>query len=203
MNMIVDIVTGEVLDARAVLASAGIESLNEADTSELAAFVYSVSQFFSIASEAKGQASDELVARLDAEASWTHRIDDWEIKAPSPAAGSLTYDVDLLREALEELVTLRVISREAAWNALEPVRPTIEVSYRLLRDVIRALDGYELADDIFNEIAQLLLGEPEPTYKLRLAGVKALLKIPAARTVIEPCQIDVTPPRRVAKVTRR
>lgn len=203
MSMIVDIVTGEVIDARTVLAAAGIHDLSEASVGELAAFIYNSTHVYSIVSEAKGEASDEIVGRLDTEASWTRRVGEWEIKAPSPAAGSVSYDVDLLREALEVLVHARVISREAAWNALEPIRPTIEVSYRLLRDIIRALDGHETADCVFSDIEQLLLGEPEPTYKLRLAGVKALLKIPAARERIEHCQVAVTPPRRVAKVTRR
>jgi hypothetical protein len=202
---LVDRSTGEVvqaLDATILLTAADVLPLADADTTALAEFIDSIDELRRIASEAKGQASDELVARLDASACWTMRFDGWELRAASPEAGTVSYDIDLLREALDELVASRVISREAAWNALEPIRPTVEVSYRLLRDVVRALDGYEVAEPIFNEVNEILLTEPDLTYRLKLVGVKALLKVPGAREAIEACAVSVTPlPRRV-KVKR-
>lgn len=201
---LVDSFTGEVydVDAPTLIQSANLFPLAEADTTALAQFIDSATELRRVASEAAGQVSDELVARMDANARWTMRLDRWEIKAPSPAAGTVSYDIDLLREALDTLVTVGTITRAGAWAALEPVRATVEVSYRLLRDALRALDGYETADCVFGELEEILLGEPEPTYRLKLAGVNALLKIPAARESIEACQIATEPPRRVARVKR-
>lgn len=201
---LIDTDSGEVypVSATSLLESSELLPLGEADTSDLAKFIDNVIELGHIASEARGMVSDELVARLDANACWTLRVDGWQLKTASPAAGSVSYDVSQLRAALETLVADGVISRAAAWGAVEPVRATVTVPYRLLRDVLRALDGYEVAEPIFDEIERIVLGEPEPTYKLRLAGVKALLKIRAARDVIEACEVSVTPPRRTVQVTR-
>jgi hypothetical protein len=51
-------------------------------------------------------------------------------------------------------------------------------------------------------VENLLAGEPEPTYKVKAAGVKALCKLPAAQAAIEACQVPVEPPRRRATVKR-
>jgi hypothetical protein len=199
---VIDRSTGEIVSALDAWTLIGTFPIADRATSELARFTEDAAELRRVAAEAIGIVSEELVARLDADASWTLRVEDWEIKAPSPAAGTVTYDVDLLREALDELVSAGVISRDGAWNALEPVRATIEVSYRLLRDALRALDGYDVAEPVFNEIQDILLGEPAPTYRLKVAGVNALLKIPNAREAIESCRLSVTPPRRTAKVKR-
>lgn len=203
--ILVDKSTGEVIQAataQALLGVYGLHPLADADTVDLAQFTEDALEVRRVFAEAVGEVSDELVARLDANARWTLRQDGWEIKSQSPAAGSVSYDIDLLREALEELVTDGVISRDAAWNAVEPVRATVEVSYRLLRDVLRALDGYETADGVIAEVEAIMCGEPGPTYKLKLAGVNALLKVPDARESVEACAISVTPPRRTARVKR-
>lgn len=50
--------------------------------------------------------------------------------------------------------------------------------------------------------AAVELVTPEPYRKQKAAGIKALLKVPAARDAVEACRVEVEPPRRTAKVKR-
>lgn len=208
---ILDRTTGEIIvphDCNAVLAGAGIIDVRLAEMNQLAGFIESVRLFKSIATEAAGEAGDELIRRMDRDGKWTWRDDHYEAKAPSPEAGTTVYDTAMLHEALTTLVAVDVISVDGARAALEPIYPTASVPYDLLRWIMGLLNDLagsdkidaRLWDDVVSEVERLLLAEPDVTYKQHAAGIKALLKIPAAREPIEACRELVDRPRRTAKV---
>lgn len=202
---LIDKGTGEIVDAvdaAGLLAAAGIVDIEAATVEQLVEFIGSADELRQVAAEAKGEVGDELIARMDRDGKWTFRTKRFELTSLSPEAGTVGYDIDLLRDALATLVATGVISYAGSHAALEPVHPTVPVSYKFLRHVLSALDGYETADDIFEEVHRLLLTEPDLTYKVRLAGVNALLKIPDARDAIEACRIKTQPRRRVVNVKR-
>lgn len=201
---LIDTGTGEVVapDARGFLQAAGITDLAAAEVEQLAQFIDNTDHLRRIAAEAKSEAGDELIARMDRNGRWTLRTPRFAIKSSSPQAGTIGYDVDRLHDALIALAAAGVISREGSWAALEPVHPTVAVSYNFLRAILPALDGSDATDDVYEEVRRLLLDEPEMTYRVKPAGVNALLKVPAARQAIEACQITTAPPRRVARVKR-
>jgi hypothetical protein len=118
-------------------------------------------------------------------------------------AGTRGYDSELLRSAAWRLVAERVIAPEAAEAAIETVPASAEVSYATLRLILSALDGtidqseeWQLRDGL----AALVKAEPEPRLVQHLGGIRALLKIPAAREAIRACEVKFTPPRRMATV---
>lgn len=200
--------SGEVIrliTAEHLLQAAGIDDPRRASTAELAAFSDSADHLTGIAREAKGIVSDELVRTLDRSGSWTRRVDGFVIKAPSPEAGTTAYDTDTLREVLAALVATDVIDQEGADAALEPVPGTVAFTLEELMRILTALDGE--ADQPVHESAQDLVAHalsmvPATTYRQKHAGIKALLKVPAAREAIEACRVEVEPPKRKATVTR-
>lgn len=201
---LVDTGTGELVDtvdARSLLAAAGIAAVQLASNEQLATFMADTDELRRVASEAKGQVGDELIARMDRNGKWTLRAGGFEVKSASPEAGTVVYDIDRLCRALADLAASGAISYEGQAAAIEVVHPTVAVSYPFLHDVLRALDGSQ-DQVVYEEIRRLLLGESEPTRKVKTAGVKALLKVPAAREAIESCQITAEPPRRTARVRR-
>lgn len=205
--------SGEILDAvtaRALLAAAGIDDPRDAETVELAAFADSTRELRSITDEARGVVSDELVRRLDLDGCWTWRDAGYEVKAPSPEAGTTRYHTHLLRDALGQLVADGIISPVAARSAVDVEVPAVAVPYELLRRVRHALDT-ALADGglhpavwegVTSEIAELLADEPKASYVQRPAGIRSLCKIPTARAAIEACRLPATAPPRTARVRR-
>lgn len=201
---LVDTGTGELVDtvdARSLLAAAGIAAVQLASNEQLATFMADADELRRVASEAKGQVGNELIARMDRNGKWTLRAGGFEVKGAAPEAGTIAYDIDRLCRALADLVASGAISYEGQAAAIEVVHPTVAVSYPFLRDVLCALDGSQ-DQVVYEEIRRLLLGESEPTRRIKAAGVKALLKVPAARAAIESCQITAEPPRRTARIRR-
>lgn len=128
--------------------------------------------------DAEEIANVELLARLDRSGRWTRRTDiidgghQYEIKASSPDAGTAEYDVDVLAEVLDELVADDVIDQTGASAALE--RSVV---------VVFKADTAEEAAAIVAQIKGadgVTKAEATPP-KARVAGIKALEKIPAAR----------------------
>lgn len=74
--------------------------------------------------EARRVIGDELIRRMDRAASWTLRVGDFKVSAPSPEP-KIEFDVESLRAVLADLVAEGVISSEAAAGALRP-----EVTYK-------------------------------------------------------------------------
>lgn len=60
---------------------------------------------------------DEMISRMDAEGEWTQRSRGVRVSAPSPTAGTVTWDAELLRTILDDLVTEKKITRAAALRA--------------------------------------------------------------------------------------
>jgi hypothetical protein len=157
------------LTAENLLHAAGITDPRIADLAALAAFVDAADHLTSLAKEAKGMVSDELVRRMDKRGSWTLRTGDLTIKSSSPAAGTEKYDDERLADALATLVEDDVIDAEAARAAIEWVVPP----------------------------------PPEPYWRQKPAGIKALLKLGGrvAEAVLS-AAVPTTPPRRSVKVSR-
>lgn len=205
----------EAVNAWALLAAAGIDDPQAAATVELAAFADNTRQLQSIAAEARGVASDELIRRLDQDGCWTWRDGGYEVKAPSPEAGTTKYHTGLLRDALAQLVADGVISPEGSRSAVDIDVATVAVPYDLLRGALRLLDDLDgavpstagtadaqLWRTVVDEITELLADEPAPSYYQRSVGIRNLLRIPAARPAIEACRLPATPPPRAARVRR-
>lgn len=195
----------DVIDANSLLYAAGIPCVQDADLEQLADVTEKLRELKALTDEATGVLSDELVARLDSAASWTARVGEYKVTAPSPTAGTCAYNVEALRAALDGLIDANVISPAAGFAAVARVEPTVSVSYGFLRDVLAVYSGKcdeSLERSVRDEVQELLAGEPEPSLKLRPQGVAALLKVPGAREAVEACQVTVDPGRRRAKVTR-
>jgi hypothetical protein len=111
------------LTAEAILFAQGIPDPRLADIATLAAFIDGAKHFASIAREAEGMVSDELVYRMDRLGKWTIRESDLTVKSSSPAAGTEKYNDERLADALERLVDDNVIDAEAAFAAIEWVEP--------------------------------------------------------------------------------
>jgi hypothetical protein len=195
----------EAVDAHTLLYAAGVPTLHDAPMEQLAEVKEKLSALKSITAEADGILDVEIVHRQDLDCRWTTHVGPYTVKSSSPVAGAVSFDVERLRAVLADLVTDGVISAAGAMGAVETIEPTASVPYGLLRDLLRAIGGHEDAPgkwELCERLSDLLAGEPEPTYKVKAAGVKALCKLPAARAAIEACQVPVEPPRRKATVKR-
>jgi hypothetical protein len=196
----------QAVDAHSVLYAAGVPDVRYAMACDLAPVMEKLTELKAIVSEAHGLASDRLVALCDQDGCWTRHEGEYTIRTSSPTAGTTGYDVDRLRAVLADLVADDVISAAGANNAVETLHPTASVPYSVLRGLLAVIDG--TADEpavieAHHHISDLLLDEPEPTYKLKAAGVNALLKLGGeAAEAIAACQVAVEPGRRRAKVTR-
>jgi hypothetical protein len=195
----------EAVDAHTLLYAAGVPTLHDAPMEQLAEVKEKLSALKSITAEADGLLDGEIVHRQDLDCRWTTHVGPYTVKSSSPVAGTVSYDVERLRAVLAELVTDGVISAAGAMGAVETIEPTAAVPYSLLRGLAASLEGNcDIGEEVelLDRVSDLLAGEPEPTYKVKAAGVKALLKLPAARAAIEACQVPVEPPRRRATVKR-
>lgn len=203
-----DSATGELVQmvsAERLLAAAGVHDPLTADTVDLAQFDENARELKRIADEARGITSNELVRRLDRDGKWTLRTGSYEIRSASPEAGTTAYDTEKLRAALTSLVLNDVISVEGSEAALEPLTQIAPVSYQLLEQIRDGLLGnLDEPDerDVKEAVASLLRDRPGPAFRQKPAGIKALLKVPAARDAIAECRIAVEPPQRKATVKR-
>jgi hypothetical protein len=191
---IVHPVTGEILN----LSGESIERLAELtvdlqkDRESIAAFDQAL--------------SDALLAHLDRSALWTQRVgeptDDvqYELKAPSPTAGTESYPPDRLGSALDDLVGADVISEDAASNALQrrlllelevPWGANLSEMAKAVKDAI----GITVAD------VDVKVARAEPSCRPSASGIKALRKIPGAVATLDEALVTQDPPKRRVKVT--
>ncbi len=112
---------GQVLDR----SSGELIDLREASTDRLARFLDEAAELVSLVGEARAQAEREVLRRMDEEATWTARVGDFELRAPSPEAGMTYWDEEALEEVLDDLVERGLVSEQAAAAALE-VETTVE-----------------------------------------------------------------------------
>jgi hypothetical protein len=89
--------------------------------------------------------------------------------------------------------TIKAASPAAGTEAYDTDRLQAALTELLARDVI----------DLDAAVAALEEVRPEPFLRQRQAGIKALLKVPGARDAIMACRVEVEPPKRTVKVTRK
>lgn len=168
---LLDVQTGQLVE---------IDDITTAETDELARVLdETVAGATAALGEIREAVEQELVARLDRRRKWTLRVGDpaagvqWEISAPSPTAGTTTYDLDELRRSLKNLVHMDEIDEEAAAAALER---TLTVTLRL--GLFADLDA--LAEKVrgIGAIAGVpVLGvDAKPAETPRAAGIAAIEK---------------------------
>lgn len=114
----------QAITARDLIEAAGITDIREADDEQLAAFTDNAKHLTSLAREAAGIVSDELVQRMDRKGRWTLHLGEFTARSSSPTAGTTAYDSDALAVALDELCDEGLIDREGAEAALEWVVPS-------------------------------------------------------------------------------
>jgi hypothetical protein len=131
MSIVVHPATGEMLD----LAS---------PTEDLARWLADARRLDEAMRAEKRRVVEELLERMDREASYTFRTTDLEIKGDGPEP-PMVYDGEALRGALQEFVEAEVISPEALDRAVEVV-PTYKPWANGLKALVR--QGGELARTI-------------------------------------------------------
>ena len=192
---VVDLKTGELVD----IANASTERVAELATNmvDVRAQITEVEQAI----------STELVARLDQQAVWTILVGDpttaqWEITAPSPAAGTETYPADRLIPELEDLIAQGVITTDAASRACKRhLILTVTVPWSAAPE--------DLARKLSDAAGIAIAGVPvevvkaEPYVKPVAQGIAALRKVPGASEALDGAKVTQAPGARRAKVTRK
>lgn len=187
---VVDRVTGEVLSVR------------DASTEQLAEFTTNCQQVREEIGDAERVVSDELLDRLDKSASWTQRAGSFELKAPSPTAGTESYPSDMLRDALTRLVGAGTISEEAAKNALQR-RLVLELDVPW--DADPAALATAVKEAITIQVADVIVGvvKAEPMTRVSAAGIKAVRKVPGTSDALDAAKLTRPAAARRVKVTRK
>jgi hypothetical protein len=192
---VIDLKTGEVVD----LVSAPTERVAELATNmaDVRARIGEVEQAISM----------ELVTRLDRSATWTLRVGDptraqWEITAPSPAAGTEAYPPDALVGALDDLLAGGVITLQAASKACKrQLVITLDVPWgndpAELADMLRSAANVEIAG------VRVDVVKADPSTRPVAAGIAALRKIPGTTALLDEAKVTQPPPARRAKVVRK
>jgi hypothetical protein len=187
---VVDRVTGEVLSVR------------DASTEQLAEFTTNCQQAREEIGDAERIVSNELLDRLDKSAAWTQRVGSFELKAPSPTAGTETYPSDMLRDALVQLVDARTISEDAAGNALQR-RLVLELAVpwhadpAALATAVKEAITIQVADVIVDVV------KAEAATRVSAAGIKAVRKVPGTTDALDAAKLTQPAGARRVKVTRK
>ena len=189
---VVDRNTGEVLDLATV------------DEHRLARFVSQATDVKDEIGEQIAAAQVELVRRLDRSATWTRRLGEpedglqYEIKAPSPEAGTTEYLPDRLLEELRALVDRGTITEDAAEGAL---RRTISITavVPLEADLPALVEKVQRAVDVeiggVNVRVSAASGSDTPV----AGGIGKIEKVPGTGAAIARARITrPTPPRKAS-----
>lgn len=175
---VIDRKTGEVLD------------LAQADTERLARFVTELDDLHTELADAGRLVSRELVDRLDRRRDWTLRVGDpadgrqYEITAPSPAAGSDVYDAGPLEEELRKLVGRNTIDETAAAAALQR-KLVITVAVPLVGDIEAMAREIRDADDAKIGGVKVEIAKVDVVQKAMIGGIKKLQKAPGAGAALK------------------
>lgn len=177
--------TGELLD----LATAG--------TDRLADVMAQIADLRAELAAAERAVSAELVARLDRDCLWTQRVGDptgdvqYEIRAPSPAAGGTVFDEAPLEQELAALIKRGTISAEAASGAL---KRTVTVTFTVpFGESLEAIEDQARADDRRPAVSSSRIAV--------VAGIRKLEKVGGTAAALKRASRVVAPPERRAKVT--
>jgi hypothetical protein len=179
-------------------------AIQTAETEQLAEWRTSVDEARDALAEAEAMVNDELIRRLDRRAEWTLRVGDpkdrqWEIKAPSPTAGTETYPPDLLRAELNNLVELDVISVEAAQGALKrQLLLTLSVPWdaelQVLVTELKGAMGIRIGGVEVDAISADASERPVAS------GIDKLRKVPGASEALDRAKVEQPAGRRRAAV---
>jgi hypothetical protein len=193
---VLDRSTGELVDVR------------EASTERLAVFDQTVDELIAELNDGRAVVSEELVRRLDRDASWTQRVPDprapdaaqFEITAPSPQAGSTTYPEADLEAELKGLIARGTISEDGATQALER---TVELKLRIpwSADPDAMIDALKRAEEITVAGVAVKVVKAEAKCKTRLPGVAKLLKVPGTAAALARARRTDPVTNRRARVT--
>lgn len=140
----------------------------------------------------KARASTELIERMDRSGEWTRRVKvgetTYEIKAPSPTAGTESYDEEALIEAVKRLRREGVIDASAVGKT---VRHIVTVEF---------VTGSEVEANKITEQAKADVRATEVKHETKIAktGINALSKIPGAAEAVEACK-RVSEPKSAAE----
>lgn len=142
----------------------------------------------------------ELLGRLDRDGLWTQRFGDpaelgyqFEVKAPSPTAGTKRLNETKLKETLEQLVADETISELAAGNALQ-TKVTVVFA------VPWGADPQEIIDLAWKDDR---VTSAEASTAPRQAGINALEAMGnKVKRAIARCKVRATPPTRSVSIKR-
>jgi hypothetical protein len=148
--------------------------------------------------------SDELVARLDRDLSWTARTPivgdvQFEITAPTPAQGTTAYDDTIMERELAQLVEAGTISQEAAADVLRRhVTLTLRVPFGFeFAQIVNPLKDGDSVNVAGVECGVVDVGTSR---QVMASGVTKIAKFPPAAGAVDAARITTTPPKRKAKI---
>jgi hypothetical protein len=185
---------GEVIDVAA------------ASTERLGLFCADLADHRERLADAERLVSEELVARLDRQALWTLRVGDptgprqFEIKAPSPDAGTEAYDPRLLEVELKTLLERNIIVEEAARAALErtltiTVAVPLDADLDAMEKAVRNAAGIEVAGVAVEPKSAVAGRSP------KLGAISKLRKVAGTGAALDRAKLVPSPPARRAKVS--
>jgi hypothetical protein len=187
-------------------ATGELVDVKDASTEDLAGFMTDRQQEREERATAEQIVNEELIARMDQALNWTLRVGDvregdaWEIKAPSPAAGTEAYPPELLEPELNGLIILGLISEEGAEAALKRTL-AIEVSVPWGTDpdeialVLKGALGVDMAGHKVDVLSAT------SNRRVVAAGVTRLAKLSGTADALARAVVKRDPPQRRAKVT--
>jgi hypothetical protein len=184
---VLDRATGELVDVRGET------------TERLASYIDDLGELRAQLAEGEAVVNDELLQRLDRDAAWTQRIGDFELKAPSPTAGTESYDAEVLEGELRILIANETISEEAAGAACRR-------QLTLCLEVPWDADPGDLADRVQQALAievgghQVRVLSASGSVVPVSAGIAKLRKLGVGKALDRAREEPVTPPRRRVKV---
>jgi hypothetical protein len=175
--------------------------LKDAPTERIAAFIDQAADRRAQLAEWETLANSELLDRLDRDCVWTQRIGEFELKAPSPTAGTDSYDTDLLEGELYDLLHEQRISKEAASGALRrQLTLCLEVGWGVHPAELAQLVERAVSIEVGGHAVKVLSasGSLVPV----VAGIGRLRKL-GLGDKLDTARVETPPPRRRVKVTRK
>ena len=174
-----------------------------APTETLAAFILNAKEVHEEIRDAEAIVNEELIARMDRDASWTARVNDgrteYELSTTSPDAGTTAYVPEDLERELRPLVERGTVSADAAGAALKrQVVMTLDIPLNLpLAETAAGLAAIEVA--LGDNKLPVVSADPRTSSNMR--GVNALRKVPGTTAALDRAKSHTAPPARRAKVS--
>jgi hypothetical protein len=172
-----------------------------APTEQLADMLLGAGEVRSKLGDIEKALSEELVSRMDRDATWTWHGAGMTVSAQSPTAGTEEYPPDALETALRELVDAGAISSAAAAKALQR-RVTVVLDVPWSAQHIELATLLKEAPTITLGGVQVELVSCEPSAKVMKRGVTDLRKVSGTVEVLDGVKIIKDVGARRAKVER-